>query len=256
VTYKYSHVTYGKVIISLGYGIVESHHHPVLCCPCFTHLLIILSYRPTPPLPKLYVLFQLLAAHTFCTTEAKMDSLPRLERAIEGLQARYPLQQHDSAMNNANKQSRKRQPIIVVTHAAACIGLAKAATKCALSDINPAGPCSIYRLDRDSSTASPHTSSSSSSSTSTSSSASPNQDDTITSFKKKNGNGTPCWTIDHYAKPHNGMNGYLGHLTNWGTATVPWNNFGPRDTSNGHSKYTGPPREEIEHLFAITPPRW
>jgi len=136
--------------------------------------------------------------------ETKMDSLKRLEKAVQGIEKRYPI------------PSESRQPIIVVTHAAACIGLAKAAAKSTLQEINPAGPCSIFRLDRGQS---------------------------------------PHWSLDHYSIS-NGMNGYLGHLREWGTATIPWNNFGPKDPKTGHSMYSGPPRSEVEHLFKTTPPNW
>jgi hypothetical protein len=109
-------------------------------------------------------------------------------------------------MNNSKQHKIKRQPIIVVKHAAACIGLAKAGTKWSLSEINPAGPCCIYRLDRDSTT----TSISSSTTSVTSLSSYDANANNIPSLKNNGSDGTSTWTVDRYAKPHNGMNGYLG----------------------------------------------
>jgi len=148
--------------------------------------------------------------------ESKMESLPRLKQAVEAIEDRFPIHwtSHDGG-------KRKKQPIVVVTHAAACIGLAKAAADCELDEVNPAGPCSVFRLDRRSVRHQP-------------------QD--------------LQWSMDHYAKSP-GMNGYLGHLSDWGEATVPWNNFGALDQDE-RSKYTGPPREEVEQFFETCPPRW
>lgn len=93
---------------------------------------------------------------------------------------------------------RRRQVFVMVSHAAGCIALAKTFAKLELSDITPAAPCSIYGLHRTS--------------------------------------NTETWTIDPHDKL-DGLNGYTGHLTQMGSSTIPWNNFG-----NGKDKYyTGPP---------------
>ena len=86
----------------------------------------------------------------------------------------------------------------MVSHAAGCIAMAKTLTGLDLSDITPAGPCSIYRFSR-------------------------------TAESKP-------WSLDAHDKL-DGMNGYTQHLSDMGTKTVPWNNFGDGDTKF----YTGPP---------------
>lgn len=86
----------------------------------------------------------------------------------------------------------------MVSHAAGCIALAKTLAKLDLSEITPAGPCSVYGFTRT--------------------------------------NETETWTLDAHDKL-DGFNGYTGHLSEMGSATVPWNNFG-----DGKTKfYTGPP---------------
>ena len=93
---------------------------------------------------------------------------------------------------------KPRQVIVMVSHAAGCIMLAKTLTKLDMTDITPAGPCSIYRFSRTS--------------------------------------DTEVWSIDPHDKI-DGYNGYTGHISNLGSSTVPWNNFG-----DGKIKfYTGPP---------------
>jgi hypothetical protein len=76
---------------------------------------------------------------------------------------------------------------VMVTHAAACIALTKILTNLNLSDITPAGPCSIYRLTRSSE--------------------------------------TEVWSIDAH-DDLKGHNGFTGHLSEMGSTTVPWNKFG------------------------------
>jgi hypothetical protein len=93
---------------------------------------------------------------------------------------------------------KPKQVFAMVSHAAGCIALAKTLTKLDFSEITPAGPCSIYGFTRT--------------------------------------NETETWTLDAHDKL-DGFNGYTGHLSEMGSATVPWNNFG-----DGKTKfYTGPP---------------
>ena len=93
----------------------------------------------------------------------------------------------------------------MVSHAAGCIALAKTLTQKDLTEITPAGPCSIYGFTRTS--------------------------------------DTNVWTIDEHDNLE-GMNGYTGHLSEMGSATVPWNNFG-----DGTRKfYTGPPTSRFAEV--------
>lgn len=108
----------------------------------------------------------------------------RCERAISAINTRFPY--------------RPRSVLVVVTHAAACIGLARAAANLTLADITPAAPCSVFRLTRSSS--------------------------------------TPIWEIDAHDAPMS-MNGHVGHLSDLGGNTVPWNHFGDKAVHRG---YTGP----------------
>ena len=126
--------------------------------------------------------------YTHIHTEPRSDFLNRCDRGIEALNQRYPYRPHTA--------------IVIVTHAAACVGLSRAAANVTLQDINAAGPCSIFRLSR-----------------------------TLQ---------TNVWEIDHYAK-EGAFNGYMGHITDKGTYTHPWNNFGDKSINNG---YTGPPGME------------
>lgn len=82
---------------------------------------------------------------------------------------------------------KPRQVIVLVSHAAGCIMLAKTLTKKHFTDITPAGPCSIYGFTRTS--------------------------------------NTDTWTIDDHDKI-DGLNGYSTHLSMLGSSTPPWNNFG------------------------------
>jgi broad specificity phosphatase PhoE len=93
---------------------------------------------------------------------------------------------------------RPNQVIVMVSHAAGCLALSKALTGLPLNKITPAGPCSIYGFTRQSDTA--------------------------------------IWTVDEHDAPSS-LNGYTDHLSDMGTATSPWHNFG-----DGVTKfYTGPP---------------
>lgn len=91
---------------------------------------------------------------------------------------------------------KQNRVIIVVTHAACCIGLVRAATGLGLNDINPASPCGIYKLTR-------------------------------SGDEEK-------WKIDHYSCA-DGFNGFTGHLENIGTSTKPWNHFGDKDVDDGYT---------------------
>mmetsp|Transcript_3562 Transcript_3562/g.6229 ORF Transcript_3562/g.6229 Transcript_3562/m.6229 type:complete len:328 (-) Transcript_3562:605-1588(-) len=115
--------------------------------------------------------------------EPRSAFFDRCQRTVDTFHQRFP--------------HKPRQVIVMVSHAAGCIALAKTLTKKQLTDITPAGPCSIYMFTRTS-------------------------------------NDAP-WKLDDHDKP-NGMNGYTGHLSEMGTSTKPWNNFG-----DGVTKYyTGP----------------
>lgn len=96
----------------------------------------------------------------------------------------------------------------MVSHAAGCIALAKTLTKKTLQDVTPAGPCSIYCFTRTS--------------------------------------DSEVWTLDLHDEPQ-GMNGYTEHLSEMGSATVPWNNFG-----DGITKfYTGPATSRFASADAV-----
>ena len=97
----------------------------------------------------------------------------RCQQSVNALHTKYPYQ--------------PRQVIVLVSHAAGCIMLAKTLTKKQFTDITPAGPCSIYGFTRTS--------------------------------------NTETWSIDEHNKV-NGLNGYSTHLSMLGSSTPPWNNFG------------------------------
>ena len=114
--------------------------------------------------------------------EARADFLTRCDKAVMGMNHRFPYS--------------PRSAIVVVTHAAACIGISRAASNMTLQDVNAVGPCSVTRLTRTS--------------------------------------NTPIWNLDHYAK-EGGLNGYVAHLKDMGTFTHPWNNFGDKDVNKGYT---------------------
>jgi len=130
--------------------------------------------------------------------------MKRCDEAIQHVEKAYP------------PDSPKRV-IILVTHAAGCVAMAKSASKKTLQDINAAAPCSIYRLTR-------------------------NVDDGTATTDGGCEKGS--WNIDHYSK-EGGMNGYSKHLTDMGEHTIPWNHFGPKGENNGptRSGWTGPPTD-------------
>jgi broad specificity phosphatase PhoE len=114
--------------------------------------------------------------------EPRSEFLARCDRAIAAL--------------NRCFHFRPRSAIVIVSHAAACVGLARAAANATLQDVNPAGPCGIYRLTRTSETS--------------------------------------LWDLDHYSSA-NGMNAYSKHLSDVGTTTVPWNHFGDKKLNKGYT---------------------
>ena len=128
--------------------------------------------------------------------------MKRCDEAIQHVEKAYPI---DSS----------KRVIILVSHAAGCVAMAKSASRKTLQDINAAAPCAIYRLTREV------------------------DDDTASSGCEKG-----CWDIDHYSK-EDGMNGYSKHLTDMGAHTIPWNHFGPKGENNGPTKngWTGPPTD-------------
>lgn len=146
------------------------------------------------------------------TMKERKNYFPRLDESHEsGFTPKLPesvdafLKRCEDTMEYLDKTYCSTPVLIVVTHAACCIGLAKAGAKTTLQEVNPAAPCSIYRL-------------------------------------QKKGDSTG-WEMDHFAK-ENGMNGFAGHLSEIGENTFPWNNFGRNESNRGikNSGYTGPPR--------------
>lgn len=125
--------------------------------------------------------------------------IPDVPEEVDGF-----LQRCDDTMMHLDRVYGSTPVLLVVTHAACCIGLAKSGTKQTLQDINPAAPCSIYRLT-----------------------------------KEENSS----WEMDHFSK-ENGMNGFIGHLSDLGEHTFPWNNFEKNEQNRGEAGagYTGPPK--------------
>jgi hypothetical protein len=115
--------------------------------------------------------------------EPRAEFLQRCEKAVSLFHERHTF--------------NKSKAIIIVSHAAGCIALSQVLTRLPLSEITPAGPCSIYGFSRTS--------------------------------------NTDVWTVDAHDKD-GGLNGFTSHLSDMGSKTVPWNNFG-----DGTRKfYTGP----------------
>lgn len=105
---------------------------------------------------------------------------------------------------------KPRQVFVMVSHAAGCIAITKTLSKRPLSDITPAGPCFIFGFSRTS--------------------------------------NTDSWKLDDHDNL-DGFNGYDGHLSEMGSATKPWNNFG-----DGKVKfYTGPPTSRFAPLKEDSP---
>lgn len=106
----------------------------------------------------------------------------RCEQAVSGLARRY--------------KYRAGTAIVVVSHAAGCIGMASAASKRPFEEITPASPCSIYRLTRT--------------------------------------NDTETWSLDDHDAVGS-MNGHTDHMSNLGGNTVPWNNFADKAFFRGYT---------------------
>jgi broad specificity phosphatase PhoE len=119
--------------------------------------------------------------------ESKSHFLGRCDKAIKHLHQRFPY--------------KPRSAIVIVTHAAGCIGLARACAQITLEQLTPAGPTSIFGLYRT--------------------------------------NHTEVWNIDKF---DTGLNGHIQHLSDMGTRTLPWNNFGDKRFNHG---YTGPPHSRF-----------
>lgn len=139
--------------------------------------------------------------------EPRSEFHNRCEKAVQALSNRYSYQQEGGGGGVGANTA-----LVVVTHAAACIGLCRAAIRGVLADITPAAPCSVYRLTRTS--------------------------------------DTQVWEMDaHDKKPETTdtnsssttsvcLNGHSDHLSDLGSKTVPWNHFGDKKI---HKGYTGPP---------------
>ncbi|GFH57862.1 phosphoglycerate mutase-like protein [Chaetoceros tenuissimus] len=127
--------------------------------------------------------------------ESKETFFDRCDEAMDQIGKAYPCEEE------------KNQVLILVSHAALCIGLVKSATGCELEEINPAAPCSIYKITRASS------------------------DDK--------------WSIDHHSID-DGMNGFTSHMKDIGTCTRPWNNFHTRCDENPRG-YSGPQGKEVDN---------
>ena len=115
--------------------------------------------------------------------EPREGLLPRCDKAIQLFNQRYP--------------HRPKTAFIIVTHAAACIGLVRAASQSTLADITPAAPCGIYVLTRNTSTAT-------------------------------------AWTLDPHDAPQS-KNGFTQHISDLGKATKIWNHFGDKAVNIGYT---------------------
>lgn len=118
------------------------------------------------------------------------EFIVRCQKAVEAINNKYPY--------------RPSSAIVVVTHAAGCVAMAAAAAGKPITQMNPASPCCIFRLDRT--------------------------------------DNSPTWTIDHHSM-EGGMNGYTGHMRNQGISTIPWNHFAPKTKENPNG-YSGPKKEK------------
>lgn len=135
------------------------------------------------------------------TMKERKNYFPRLDESYKsGFTPKLPegvepfLKRCEDTMEYLDETFSTTPVLIVVTHAACCIGLAKAAAKTSLQEVNPAAPCSIYRV-------------------------------------QKKANSTR-WEMDHFSK-ENGLNGFAGHLSELGENTFPWNNFAKKKIRQG-----------------------
>lgn len=114
--------------------------------------------------------------------EARDALLGRCEKAMKLFHWRYPYS--------------PRTAFVIVTHAAACIGIAKAAAGLTVQDITPAAPCGIYQLTRRSQ--------------------------------------TEVWHLDPH-DAEGTRNGFIDHLSDLGTSTKIWNHFGDKRINFGYT---------------------
>jgi broad specificity phosphatase PhoE len=114
--------------------------------------------------------------------EPRSDFHNRCDRAVKSMGKRYPYS--------------PRSALVVVTHAAGCIGMVMAATNLTSQEITPAGPCSVFHLTRTS--------------------------------------DTDLWSLDPHDASL-GMNGHTDHISNVGGKTNPWNNFGDKKVNRGYT---------------------
>eukprot|EP00545_Synedropsis_sp_CCMP1620_P003065 CAMPEP_0119004762 /NCGR_PEP_ID=MMETSP1176-20130426/1337_1 /TAXON_ID=265551 /ORGANISM="Synedropsis recta cf, Strain CCMP1620" /LENGTH=279 /DNA_ID=CAMNT_0006956507 /DNA_START=21 /DNA_END=860 /DNA_ORIENTATION=+ len=116
----------------------------------------------------------------------------------------------DNAMTSFNRRYSYSPgtAFVIVTHAAACIGLSRAASNATLQEVHAAGPCSVFRLTRTS--------------------------------------PTDVWDLDHFSK-EKGLNGYSDHISVKGNFTYPWNNFASKAINRGYTGPPGhaPNRDEL-----------
>lgn len=115
-----------------------------------------------------------------CELESRPDCIIRCDKAIQELNKKYPY--------------KPNSVIIIVTHAACCVCLAKSAKGGELSDINPAPPCGVFGLSRTS--------------------------------------NSETWELDKYDK-EGGLNGHSAHLSDLGKNTIPWNHLGKDGAYSG-----------------------
>jgi len=129
--------------------------------------------------------------HYFPRVNSSHESLfvPPLPEPREGLLGRC-----EKAVTHFNQRYKYKPStvFVVVTHAASCVAIAKAASAMALNEITPAAPCGIFELTRT--------------------------------------HQTDVWTMDAHDAP-NSMNGYVKHVSDLSLKTTrPWNHFGPKGT--------------------------
>jgi len=114
--------------------------------------------------------------------ETREGLLPRCEKAMQIFNQRYPY--------------KPKTAIVIVSHAASCIGLAKAASQLPLDSIQAAAPCSIFQLTRTS--------------------------------------NTDVWQIDPHDQ-EGSMNGSVVHISEVGKSTKIWNHFYDKAVNIGWS---------------------
>ena len=113
--------------------------------------------------------------------------VPTLPEPRSGFQDRC-----DTVMTEMHKRHsfRPKSTLVVVTHAAVCIGLVASASGNAYNEITPAAPCSIFHMSR--------------------------------------WNNEPAWHLDPHDADKS-KNGFTDHLSTLGRNTIPWNGFGEKE---------------------------